>query len=68
MPTGTALKLELVRRGHTTQWLSEQIEVERTTVSRWVNGTRTPKVGDAQKIARALETTVEELWPESVAA
>ncbi|WP_328702729.1 helix-turn-helix transcriptional regulator [Alicyclobacillus suci] len=58
----TKLKLWLVMNGIKQEWLSAQTGLPSNTVSRIVNG-QTPTLRNAQKIARALGTTVDELWP-----
>lgn len=68
MVQATPLKLELARQDRTVTWLADEINVERTVVSRWVNGHRTPKVADAFAVARALNTTVEDLFHDETAA
>ncbi|SFV07794.1 helix-turn-helix transcriptional regulator [Alicyclobacillus macrosporangiidus] len=62
MPKPTRLKLVLVMRGLKQEWLAEQTGLPSTTVSRIVNGA-TPTLRNAQKIARALGVSVDDLWP-----
>ncbi|EPZ52623.1 helix-turn-helix transcriptional regulator [Alicyclobacillus acidoterrestris] len=56
------LKSFLEERGIKQKWLSEKAGITQGWLSKIVNGSE-PKVMDAQKIARALGTTVDELWP-----
>jgi transcriptional regulator with XRE-family HTH domain len=36
---------------------------DRGTVRRWLNGEASPRLADAQAVARTLDSTVDELWP-----
>lgn len=49
------------RRLLTLEQLAIKSGVSRVSITRYENGKREPKVGDALKIARALGCTVEEL-------
>jgi transcriptional regulator with XRE-family HTH domain len=51
------------RAGLTQQQLAERLAVAPTTVARWEQGTRLPALADQIGIARALGTTVTELFP-----
>jgi transcriptional regulator with XRE-family HTH domain len=57
------LKQYLKRHGIKQSWLVEQLGMTPAWVNRLVNDKSTPNVYDAQRIARLLNTTVEELWP-----
>ena len=50
------------RRLFTLEQLAARSGVSRVSITRYENGPREPKVGDALKIARALDCTVEELF------
>ncbi|MFB5191994.1 helix-turn-helix transcriptional regulator [Alicyclobacillus fastidiosus] len=58
----TKLKLALVHAGILQEDLMRMTGIPRNTISRIANGT-VPTLRHAQKIARALGTTVDELWP-----
>jgi DNA-binding XRE family transcriptional regulator len=56
------LKQWLEDRGIKQSWLAQKTGITQGWLSKIVNGA-TPNVYDAQKIAHALGTAVEELWP-----
>jgi transcriptional regulator with XRE-family HTH domain len=58
----TRLKLMLVQMGIKQEWLAQKTGLKPNTISRIVNG-QMPTLRNAQKIARALGTTVDALWP-----
>jgi transcriptional regulator with XRE-family HTH domain len=58
----TRLKMELVMRGLKQEWLAQQTGLPSNTISKIVNGS-TPTLRNAQKIAKALGMTVDDLWP-----
>jgi plasmid maintenance system antidote protein VapI len=58
----TALKLFLVHAGVTQEWLAQQTGLQPNTISRIVNG-QMPTLRNARKIAKALGTSVDVLWP-----
>lgn len=59
----TRLKVMLAQMGVKQTWLAERAGVSPTTLSMIVNGKTLPTLRTAQKIARALGTTVDALWP-----
>jgi transcriptional regulator with XRE-family HTH domain len=59
----TPLKIEIVKSGLKTYEVAEAVGVDPTVVSRWANGGRIPKIHEAQALARALNTTVDVLFP-----
>lgn len=63
MKEPTRLKKLLDSRGTKQSWLAEKSGINANTLSMVVNGKALPNLRTAQKIARALGTTVDELWP-----
>ncbi|WP_436664244.1 helix-turn-helix transcriptional regulator [Alicyclobacillus acidoterrestris] len=59
----TTLKEALRERGLKQDWVASQVGLNKDTMSRLVNGKHIPNLRTAQKIARVLGTTVDELWP-----
>lgn len=55
------IRKRLYKLGWTRRDLAEIVGVSETTVSRWLNGKRTPRVKDAECLAIALGMTLEEL-------
>ncbi len=63
MPTGRiALRQARLSAGLTQQALADRVGVVRPEIARWEAGGRVPRVDTAVRLARALDTTVEELW------
>lgn len=52
------------KRGMTQRELAKKIGATEVSVSRWIKCNRIPKVNDALKIAKALGTSVYELFEE----
>lgn len=44
-------------------WLADKVSVRRSTISDLINGSE-PRLRTAYKIARALNKTVYEIWPD----
>ncbi|MCL6597917.1 MAG: helix-turn-helix transcriptional regulator [Alicyclobacillus macrosporangiidus] len=59
----TRLKQRIMESGLKQTHLSKMIGIAPNTFSLYVHGKRIPDVITAQKIARALNTTVDYLWP-----
>jgi putative transcriptional regulator len=59
----TRLKTVLEESGIKQSWLAEKANVTTSALSVIVNGKSLPNLRTAQKIARALNTTVDYLWP-----
>jgi transcriptional regulator with XRE-family HTH domain len=64
----TPLKIALVTSGMTVRQLADRIHRSEDSLSRWVNGRRTPDMLVKGAIARELDTTVDALWPEEAEA
>lgn len=63
MILATKLKVVLVEMNVKQSSLAEKIGINPTTLNMIVNGKSVPNLLTAQKIAYALETTVDYLWP-----
>jgi len=55
------IKLVLVEKKRTSKWLSEQLGVNPSTVSKWCTNTSQPDVACLLKIADLLEVDIKEL-------
>ena len=56
------LKLLLVEKKKTSKWLSEQLGITPSTVSKWCTNTSQPDMETLAKIAKLLNIGVEELY------
>lgn len=54
-------KMVLVKKKRTNKWLSEQLDVNPTTVSKWCTNTTQPDLHTLKKIADLLEVNVRDL-------
>lgn len=55
------IKVMIVDRGRTNNWLAEQLGKDRTTVSKWCTNNVQPSVEMLYKIAEILDVDVREL-------
>ena len=55
------IKLVLVEKKRTNKWLSEQMGVNPSTVSKWCTNTSQPDIASLLKIADLLEVDIKEL-------
>lgn len=55
------LKIVLAEKKHTNKWLSEQLGVNPTTVSKWCTNSSQPDLVTLTKIARLLDVDVKDL-------
>ena len=55
------LKLVLVEKKRTSKWLSEQMGVNPSTVSKWCTNTSQPDITSLLRIADLLEVDIKEL-------
>ena len=55
------IKIVLFEKKHTSKWLSEQLGVNPSTVSKWCTNTSQPDVACLLKIADLLEVDLREL-------
>ena len=56
------IKLVLVEKKRTNKWLSEQMGVTPSTVSKWCTNSSQPDIETLAKIAKLLNVGVEELY------
>ena len=56
------LKLLLVEKKKTSKWLSEQLGITPSTVSKWCTNTSQPDMETLARIARLLNVGVEDLY------
>ena len=56
------IKLVLVEKKSTSKWLSEQLGVTPSTVSKWCTNSSQPDLGNLLKIADLLEVDIRELF------
>jgi transcriptional regulator with XRE-family HTH domain len=64
----TRLRVNRIARGWTQSQLAEIVGVHRHTIQHLENGHRVPSRENAERIAEALDTTVDWLFPEGVVA
>ena len=55
------IKAVLAEKGKTNNWLADQLEMNRTTVSKWCRNEMQPRVENLFHIAKVLEIDVREL-------
>ena len=55
------IKLVLVEKKRTSKWLSEQMGVNPSTVSKWCTNTSQPDITSLLRIAELLEVDIKEL-------
>ena len=56
------IKVVLVEKKRTSKWLSEQLGVTPSTVSKWCTNSSQPDLGKLLKIADLLEVDIRELF------
>lgn len=56
------LKLLLVEKKKTSKWLSEQLGITPSTVSKWCTNTSQPDIETLVRISRLLDVELEELF------
>ena len=56
------IKVVLVEKKRTSKWLSEQMGVNPTTVSKWCTNSSQPDLANLLKIADLLEVDIKELF------
>ena len=56
------LKLLLVEKKKTSKWLSEQLGITPSTVSKWCTNTSQPDIETLVRISRLLNVSLEELF------
>lgn len=55
------IKAVLAEQGKTNNWLADQLEMNRTTVSKWCRNEMQPRVETLFQIAKVLDMDVREL-------
>ncbi|MEM9337630.1 MAG: helix-turn-helix transcriptional regulator [Bacteroidota bacterium] len=60
-PVYNRIKAVLAENGKTNNWLADQLEVNRTTVSKWCRNEMQPRVETLYTIASALDVDVRTL-------
>lgn len=55
------IKAVLAEKGKTNNWLADQLEMNKTTVSKWCRNDMQPRVETLFQIAKALDVDVREL-------
>lgn len=58
----TPIAKAIEAKGYKKQWVAEKANIARGTLSAIVNGKTEPSIRVAIKLARILNTTVEDLW------
>ncbi|MEM8527623.1 MAG: helix-turn-helix transcriptional regulator [Bacteroidota bacterium] len=61
MPNYNRIKAVLAEKGKTSKWLSEQIDRDKSTVSRWCTNDMQPSLEMLFKIAELLDIEAREL-------
>ena len=56
------LKLLLVEKKKTSKWLSEQLGITPSTVSKWCTNTSQPDMETLARIAKLLDVSVKDLY------
>lgn len=55
------IKAVLAEKGKTNNWLADQLEMNRTTISKWCRNEMQPRVETLFQIAKVLDIDVREL-------
>jgi len=55
------IKVVIVEKKRTSKWLSEQLNINPSTVSKWCTNTSQPDIETLIKISKLLEVELEEL-------
>ncbi len=56
------LKIVLVEKKKTSKWLSEQLKITPSTVSKWCTNTSQPDIETLVRISKLLDVELEELF------
>lgn len=65
---GTNLAEVLQRQGRRRDWLAAQLGVDKSTVTKWCKGERTPGPEHRSRVAQVLDVPEDEVFPAKVAA
>ncbi|WP_422106578.1 helix-turn-helix transcriptional regulator [Winogradskyella sp.] len=55
------IKAVLAEKGKTNNWLADQLEMNRTTISKWCRNDMQPRIENLFQVAKALDVDVREL-------
>lgn len=66
MPKINRLKMLLRERNLTNRWLSSQLDVDPTTVSKWCTNSSQPDILTLLRIARLLDVEVKDLYDQEI--
>ena len=55
------IKAVMAEKGKTNNWLADQLDMNRTTISKWCRNEMQPRVETLFQIAKAVEVDVREL-------
>ena len=58
------IKELLAKKGLTAKWVAGKVDCHPTEVSNWIGGRRLPNLTRAIKLAKLLDCSVEDLFPE----
>jgi DNA-binding XRE family transcriptional regulator len=59
------IRVVLAEKSRTNKWLAEKLNVNQSTVSRWVNNKQQPTLKTFRQIAQILSVDVKELFESS---
>jgi len=60
------LKLVLVEQKETSKWLSDELRVSQSTVSKWCTNSSQPDIETLARISKLLDVGVEELFDKKI--
>lgn len=66
MPKVNRLKILLAERNLTNRWLSSQLDVDPTTVSKWCTNSSQPDILTLLRIANLLDVEVKDLYDQEI--
>lgn len=60
-PVYNRIKAVLAEKGRTNNWLADELDMNRTTVSKWCRNDMQPRIENLFQVAKALDVDVREL-------
>ena len=60
-PVYNRIKAVLAEKGRTNNWLADEIDMNRTTISKWCRNDMQPRIENLFQVAKALDVDVREL-------
>lgn len=60
-PVYNRIKAVLAEKGRTNNWLADELDMNRTTVSKWCRNDMQPRIENLFQVAKALDVNVREL-------